>query len=296
VKRSVLLLAAAVATVGCFDGDHPAAPDYDFSIEVFPLGIENLPQESFTILEATVTNETTGQVLADQAVAWTSDDPSIAAIDFIEDEEENLVPVVVGVAPGSTILRAKFQGAEAQIPIEVIADPVASGTLTAETTTGFVGEEIELEATFRNEDNVVVNRAIEFTSSDEDVAEVDENGVVTIVGAGTTIITAESEGVEATISITGALRPVASVVVSPDPVAIAVGGTQTFTARVLAANGEVLAGRTIAWSSGNTGVATVHATSGVATGVAPSGATAVLITATVEGVTGSARLFVDPAN
>ena len=295
MRRMVTVLAAAFAAIACFDGDEPAAPNYEFALEVFPVGIENLPQESFVLLEATVTNLTTGTEVPEQQVVWRSDDPDIAAIDYVEDEEENLLPVVVGVSPGSTIIRASFRGAEEEIPVEVIADPVASGTLTAEETTAFVGEEIELEAVFRNAAGIVTNRPVEFTSSNEDVAEVDEDGVVTITGPGTATITATSEEIDATIQITGALRPVAYIVVAPDPAAVSVGETQAFTATLFAANDEELEGRTIVWTSSNTNLATVNQTTGVATGVAPTGTNVVLITATAEGVSGSARLVVDPA-
>ena len=295
MRRMVTVLAAALAAGACFDGDEPAAPNYEFAIEVFPVGIENLPQESFVLLEATVTNLTTGTEVPEQQVVWRSDDPDVAAIDYVEDDEGNLFPVVVGVTPGETIIRASFRNAEEEIPVEVIADPVTTGTLTAEATTAFVGEEIELEAVFRNAAGIVTNRPVEFSSSDEEVAEVDEDGVVTITGPGTATITATSEEVDATIQITGELRPVAYVVVTPDPAAIAVGETQAFTARLFAANDEELEDREIVWSSSNTSFATVNASTGVATGVAPTGTNVVLITATAEGVSGSARLIVDPA-
>ncbi|HYR07306.1 MAG TPA: Ig-like domain-containing protein [Longimicrobium sp.] len=79
----------------------------------------------------------------------------------------------------------------------------------------------------------------------------------------------------------------AQVIVAPDSAAIAVGGTQQFTATVLDLHGNPLA-CAVTWSSDNTAVATVDA-SGLATGVAPGSAT---ITATCQAASGNATLTV----
>jgi hypothetical protein len=67
------------------------------------------------------------------------------------------------------------------------------------------------------------------------------------------------------------------------------GGTVPLTAVVRDAAGNVLSGRTVTWSSQNTGVATINATTGVAQGIAAGTS---LITATSEGVNGTATLTV----
>ena len=77
------------------------------------------------------------------------------------------------------------------------------------------------------------------------------------------------------------------VIVTPDSASIPVGGTQQFTATVLDLHGNPLAA-SVAWSSSDTGVATVDGT-GLATGVAVGQAT---ITATAQGASDSATLTV----
>jgi formylglycine-generating enzyme required for sulfatase activity len=81
---------------------------------------------------------------------------------------------------------------------------------------------------------------------------------------------------------------VAAVSVSPATASLTVGGTQQLTASARDANGNPLTGRAVTWSSGTTAVANVSS-SGVATAVAVGSAT---ITATVEGVTGTAAVTV----
>ena len=82
-------------------------------------------------------------------------------------------------------------------------------------------------------------------------------------------------------------RP-ASVTVSPSSVSDTVGQKQQFTATVKDANGNILPGPTVSWSSSNAAVATVSG-SGYATAVSAGTAT---ITATSEGVSGDATITV----
>jgi hypothetical protein len=83
-------------------------------------------------------------------------------------------------------------------------------------------------------------------------------------------------------------RAVATVSVSPATASVGVGQSQAFTAAPLNSMGAVVSGKTAAWSSSNSQVATVDA-AGLARGV--SAGTANII-ATVDGKTGSATLTV----
>ena len=82
---------------------------------------------------------------------------------------------------------------------------------------------------------------------------------------------------------------VASVVVSPTTAEVRVGETATFAVRITSNLGRELTGNSVHWSSGDTLVARVSP-AGVATGIAPG--TAVAIRATVEGISGEARVDV----
>ena len=82
--------------------------------------------------------------------------------------------------------------------------------------------------------------------------------------------------------------PVASVVVTPANSRVALAYPAALAATLTDANGNVLTGRAITWSSSDPAVATVNAT-GIVTGVAPGTAT---ITATSEGQSGAATITV----
>ncbi len=157
-----------------------------------------------------------------------------------------------------------------------------------------VGEMAQLTVTLKAADGkVLAGRTVTWTSSDQAIATVSETGIVTAAAAGTATITATSEGVNgtATVTVTVTQQPVATVEVTPNNGNfVAVGGTLQFTATVKAADGSVLVGRPVTWTTSNAAVATVSAT-GLVTGVAPGTAT---ITATSEGVSGTATVTVTP--
>src|SRR5438128_7201445 len=98
-----------------------------------------------------------------------------------------------------------------------------------------------------------------------------------------------SEGRTGSATVTVALIPVASVVVSPAPATLPVGGTLQLTVTLKDANGTTLTGRTVAWTSSTTTVATVSP-SGLVTDVASGGTTT--ITATSEGKSGTSVVTV----
>jgi len=109
--------------------------------------------------------------------------------------------------------------------------------------------------------------------------------------AGTAVVTGTLDGAsiadDAQVLFTS---PVTTVEVSPDPATLtALGLTQQFTAVPRDADGNVVSGVTISWSSGNTAVATIDPVTGLATSVANGSAT---IIATADGVPGSATLTV----
>lgn len=175
--------------------------------------------------------------------------------------------------------------------------PVATVTVSPTTASVTVGATRQLTAVTKDASgNVLTGRAVTWSSNNTAAASVDASGMVTAAAADTATITATSEGKKGTSAITGmpAAVPVASVTVSPASASLVLGGpTQQLTAVTKDANNNVLSGRSIAWTSSNTAVATVNASTGVVTAVAQGGP--VTITATSEGKTGTASISVTPA-
>jgi uncharacterized protein YjdB len=138
------------------------------------------------------------------------------------------------------------------------------------------------------EGSALAGRSMTWSSSDVNVATVSSIGGVTAVSAGTATITATSEGKSGTATVTVALAPVASVDVTPSSLSLVVKQTGTLVATPRDQAGNVLAGRSVTWSSRDATVATVSS-AGVVTGAAAGTAT---ITATSEGKSGTATVNV----
>ena len=166
--------------------------------------------------------------------------------------------------------------------------PVASVTVTPATSTTVPGGTVQLEAVARSTDGeALTGREINWTSTDQAVATVSAMGLVSGVAAGNATITASSEGQSGTASVTVQVVA-AQVVVSPARIGLAPAQSAQLAAAVLDADGHQLEGRPIQWTSSNAGVVSVSG-SGLLTGVGDGTAT---ITATAEGKTGSAEVFV----
>lgn len=152
-----------------------------------------------------------------------------------------------------------------------------------------VGNAIELKVTVTGANGEPVTPdAVFWSSSNEDVARVDENGRVTAVSPGEARIAASVAGKSASSQITVRERRVAQVRVSPLAATVRVGQTHQYTARILDSDGETISGKSVAWSVEKTSVATVNS-SGVVRGVAPG---ETIVRATSDGVTGEAQVTV----
>lgn len=173
---------------------------------------------------------------------------------------------------------------------------VATVQVTPATASVVVGSTTPLTAAARDAAGATLTgRTIGWASSADGVARVDANGVVTGVAAGTVTITATSEGRTGQSVVTVQAPtpvPVASVVVTPPTARLVVGDTAALAAVVRDAQGAVLAGRVVRWSTSAPAVATVDSVRGVVRG---SGAGIATITATSEGQSAQATITVSAA-
>jgi hypothetical protein len=158
-----------------------------------------------------------------------------------------------------------------------------------------VSPTVQLDVVLKDgDDNVLTGREVEWTSSDEGVATVDENGLVTAAGEGDATITASSGGESDDAAIHVKRAPVHMVGVEPDDFDLVVGGdrsTQQLTVTLLDGNGNELTGRDVSFSALPAGVVTVT-DDGLVTAVAAGDAT---ITARSEGIEGEAKVTVAAA-
>jgi uncharacterized protein YjdB len=166
--------------------------------------------------------------------------------------------------------------------------PVASVEVALARSSMLEGETTNATATTKDANGSVLSgRPISWASSDPTVATVTQAGMVTALKAGATNVSASSEGRTGTATVTVTALPVATVSVSLAS-SLIVGATTQATSTVKDANGRVLTGRAVTWSSDLPSVATVNAI-GFVSAVSPGLAN---ITATSEGQSGSAPIMV----
>ena len=169
------------------------------------------------------------------------------------------------------------------------AAPVAAVTISPASVNLQIGQTSQLTATLTDASgNVLTGRTVTWSSDNGSVATVSGTGLVTAGSAGTATITAMSEGKTGTASVTVSNTPVASVTVSPATASLTVGQTAQLTATTKDANGNILSGRPVTWSTSNASVATVSS-SGLVTAAGAGSAT---ITAMSEGKSGTATITV----
>jgi uncharacterized protein YjdB len=231
------------------------------------------------------TSDSAGDVLSGRSVSWSSDAPAIATVNA-------RTGLVSAVSSGVATITATSEGQSGTSTITVTPVPVASVAVSPSSASVVVGNTQQLSAVTKDSTGAILTGRTVTWSSDNAAATVDANGLVTAAGVGTATITATSEGKSGTSVITVTLVPVATVTVTPATASIMAGATQQLAATTKDANGNVLTGRSISWSSSNVAVAIVNATTGLVTGVAAGGP--VTITATSEGKGGTASVTVTP--
>jgi len=207
---------------------------------------------------------------------------------------------VTGAGEGSATATATVDGITGRATIKVVAAPpppppppaaVASVRVQPDSLTLTAGATATLTAAaYDAQGNLLTGRVVTWTSSNGAVVGFETGGTVRGIAAGTARVTATVEGVSAGITVT-VLAPravVKRVVVQPDSLVLAPGATGDLNVVAYDSAGYVVTGRAIVWASSSTDVATVG-TGGAVTAVAAGTAQ---VTATVDGVSGSAKVIV----
>jgi Tol biopolymer transport system component/uncharacterized protein YjdB len=215
-----------------------------------------------------------GAVIEGKTVVWSTEADAIASV------APNGRTKAVGA--GLVHIRATIDGKVGSAELVVHtrpATPVAWLEVTPATLSVEEGDSHTLVAVAHDaQGNILVGRAITWTTSDASVAEVDAEGKLTAKKIGTSTITAISEGKVASVALTVTTPAVAFIGITPTLLVIDVGQARQLSAVLKDARGNVLTGRTVTWRS-DTSNATVSAT-GLVMGMHPGYAT---IIATAEG-------------
>ncbi|MFW6201732.1 MAG: Ig-like domain-containing protein [Gemmatimonadota bacterium] len=231
-------------------------------------------------LHATVA-DSNGIALSGVAVSWSSDDESIATVDASGRVE------AVGV--GETQVTAEAGNASGAASVIVTQDAASISISPALGDLRALDDSVRYTATVRDANgNAIPDAAVEWTSSDEAVATVSAEGWATAQANGSAGVTASVGGIsdEAAVTVD---QVVASVTVSPSADTLAQGETTGIEAAVVDANGFEVEDATVAWTTSD---ATAAAVDGGGSVTAVGWGADATITATADGVSGTAAVHV----
>ena len=238
-----------------------------------------------TVQLSTVAQDDQGALVSGYPLSWRSLDPSVASV--------SAGGTVTGNAQGMTRVIAVVGAAADTVSVSVGPPPIGSVLISPRTMTLSVGSSTMLVGIARDAlDNALAGRTLSWRSDSPDVVNVTASGRVTAASAGVARIIVAAEGHADTAYVTvraGAAPPKAtSVVVTPSPVSLTVGGTELLSATVSDGSGGTLGSASVIWKSSNPAVAAVSV-SGTITAIAAGSAT---ITATSDGASGTALVTV----
>ncbi|HEX8493428.1 MAG TPA: Ig-like domain-containing protein [Pyrinomonadaceae bacterium] len=146
---------------------------------------------------------------------WDSSDPTVATVSPVTGR----TTVAMGLAGGTTTIRAQAGGQQGTATLNVVALPIVRIEVTPTSATIPVGGTQQFTArAFDQNNNQIPGVTFTWTSSNTNVATLDQNGLATGVGVGTTFITASSGSVtsnQATLNVVAATFIINEVLADP---------------------------------------------------------------------------------
>ena len=232
------------ATITAKAGEKEATCEVTVTV---PVESVTLDQTELTLVEeqqATLTATVNPADATDKTVSWSSSDPEVASVEGGK---------VSALKAGTATITAKAGEKEATCKVTVQKKyvPVESVTLDQTELALTKGNSATLKATVNPAD--ATEPALTWTSSNADVATVDETGKVTATGGGTATITAKAGEKQATCTVTVTV-PVESVTLDQTSATVEVNQSFTLKATVNPADAT---DKTVSWSSSHASVATV---------------------------------------
>ena len=276
------------ATITLTSGNATATATITVAQEVVAIELDpsefTLTQRGSTRQIMAVANDRNGFPVAEATLEWSTTDDAVAAVN-----DQGTVTAIDNGQATIVVTSGNISG-QSQVAVDVpIVDLIvvtpSSGSLDA------VKASILLEAqAFDQDGNPLEAVLFEWTTSDETIATVDDDGLVAALANGTATVTASS-GDEAGSASVEVQQVAASVLVTPNRTILnAVGETFRYEASVYDANGFAMIGAPVEWSSSDEAVASIDPSLGEVTAV---GTGASEITAFSGDATGTAIVEVD---
>jgi uncharacterized protein YjdB len=193
----------------------------------------------------------TGDTIPGLAVTWTTPDTAVARI------HDNGYAVAAG--EGTATLTGRFGSFSGTVNLDVHFE-IGSIEIAPIMVMGLVPDStVQLTATVRDTHGNPLPRPVTWSVADSAVATVDGTGLLRGRAPGNTTVTASSGGKSTGIPVAVQPRPATRLTLSPPAAQLVVGDSVKLTAQAFAANGTLLTGRPVTWTSASGAIATVGA-------------------------------------
>jgi uncharacterized protein YjdB len=224
-----------------------------------------------------------GQPVEVGPITWTSAKPDIVNVD----------PTgrLVAKKQGTTVVTASYKKLSVKIPVEILDINVLNVSPVQANLIGPVGTRLNLLLTIKNSKNQPIDLKVAWSSSNETVATVSQDGVVTSVAPGTVTVSAKIGDLQAVSELKVELREIGRLEIKPATAIVRVGEGQRFEIVAYGSDGLPIEGAFAFFESSNTAVATVDG-AGQATGLSRGAA---VIKARLGTTQAEATLLVNPA-
>ncbi len=248
---TVHALKEGTATITAKAEDKTATCMVTVSANVIPVSSISLNKANVTVTEgesfrlvATVLPENA----TDKTVSWSSSDESLATVD----QSGYVRALAAGVV--SIMAKAGDKTASCTVTINKLHVDVSSITLNKTTLSLVEGDSETLVATVKPDN--ASNKTVTWTSSDDSIATVNENGKVTAIKEGYATITAKAEDktAECQVTVSKMEIPVSSIVLNTNNLEVVEGESVRLIATVNPPNAT---NASITWSSSSDVVASV---------------------------------------
>lgn len=281
-SQFVLVVLASFAFLLACEKQPDSIPVTEITLE--PASVELFDGESITITATISPNDATNK-----KVKWTSSNPSILVSDgrITTSFKQGAPTTLINGKPvlgQSTITATTEEGGKtAKCQVTVYAKVVAvTGIRLSESSLQLArGESHVLTATVLPDN--ATDKAVQWSTSDNSVASVDQKGTVSAVGVGEAMITASAGDFSVTCSVHVSV-PVTSISLDSDLLFLTKGAVKLLTATV---SPDDATDKTVQWSSSNPSVSTVDQ-NGRVTAVDAGNA---VITASAGGFSASCTIY-----
>ena len=254
-KVTALKPGTTTITVSTADGGKTAMCAVTVEAKKIPVTGVTLDKEETGLVEGeevTLVATLAPENATEKTVEWSSSDEKVATV---KDGK------VTAVAPGTATITVKTvdgsKTATCKVTVEKKGIPVNKVTLNKTTQTLEIGSEVTLVATVSPSN--ATNKKLTWSSSNSEVATVDQNGKVKAVKAGTSSITVTTEdgGKKATCAVTVNNKAVSTITLNKSSLSLKETQTAQLTATISPANAT---DQTLTWTSSNNSVAVVDKT------------------------------------